>query len=463
MRKNFFLNLSLIFLFITLLVMSLQFLNTRSIKSHSPEQNAYLTWRFQWLDSVNLYLKTGKILMLPENNRLEDLAVGEDQGYPFILSILGRSLGMKEMTFSAFVKFNYLLVIALGVATSVLFFLAFKSLLVSNAFYYLYLRIAGIYGGGVDHHWMLGVYIPFYLAFLIFYLRFRTNFKRYWLGFYFLVAGIANMLREGDGVIGLLIFFSLLTIIIIQEDFKKFIPKPILTSLFSYLGRNVFLIVFLTTMYLLPTLLLIQVRNSRNLRYFEGKSSDMITHHGIWHVAFMGLGYIPNDYGIQVDDTNPIKFAHKVNPDIKYMTNEYFDILRALYFKYSFESPNLWFGNVLIKLEDTHELSATFFSQITGNFLPNTVGNFVLYFLLSSIFLLSYTNKISTTIFWTIFSSLIITSIPGLIVAPSYFYTVGFQAALLMTLFYLFIIFYLKLKKFFGSKWTTKYSLIRFI
>src|SRR3989344_2690556 len=174
MERKFLNNISLCFLFILLFGMSVQFFCTRPIKLQWSTQEAYLM-RFQWLDSVNLYLKTGKILMLPENNRLEDLSTGEDQGYPFILSVIGRTLGMQEMSFGAFIKFNYLLLMTLGIATSVLLFLCFNSLLVSLFFYYSYLRI-GVYSGGIDHHWMLGAYIPFYVAFLMFFLKKRETF-----------------------------------------------------------------------------------------------------------------------------------------------------------------------------------------------------------------------------------------------------------------------------------------------
>lgn len=446
MRKNFFLNLSLIFLFLALLVMSIQFLNTRSIKLHWSTQEAYLM-RFQWLDSVNLYLKTGKILMLPENNRLEDLSTGEDQGYPFILSVLGQSLGMKEMTFGAFIKFNYLLVITLGVATSVLLFLSFSSLPIALIFYFLYLRI-GVYFGGIDHHWMLGAFVPFYVAFLIFFLKKRATFKPVWFLPYLLVAGVANIFREGNGVIGILLLVSVLTVVNIQDARKIFKLKSIPRLFFPKLQKNIFIIPLLILAYLAPVLLLNGARNWRNLKYFNGQSSDMITHHGIWHNAFMGLGYIPNNYGIKWDDNNPIKFARLVNPDVGYMTSEYFSILRGLYFKYSFESPDLWFGNILAKAKAISMLNTEFTNNSPGKFLPLMLRNYFLYISLFGIFLLSRKDKVATAIFWLILASLLISTIPGFIGTPTFIYLGGLQSAFFLTWFYLGLLIYLDLKNF---------------
>ncbi|MEK7580865.1 MAG: hypothetical protein AAB512_01155 [Patescibacteria group bacterium] len=417
---------------------------------------------------MNLYLDSGKILML-QNNRLEDLSTGEDQGYPFILSVIGKTLGMQEMTFGAFIKFNYLLLITLGVATSVLLFLCFNSLLISLFFYYSYLRI-GFYNGGIDHHWMLGAYIPFYVAFLMFFLKKRGTFKPVWFTFYFLVAGIANIVREGYGVIAILLLVSVVIVITIQDGIKKYKQsfsarkqsfssnkqKPIFRLYFSNLQKNILIISLLILVYLAPMFLLNGVRSWRNFKYFDGQSSDMITHHGIWHNAFMGLGYIPNSYGIQWDDNNPIKFVHQVNPNVGYMTNEYYSILRGLYFKYSFESPNLWFGNILAKTRAIDKLTGEFIVNSPGKFLPPMLRNYFFYISLFGIFILSRKDKIATAIFWLILVAILISSIPGFIGAPSFLYLGGLLSAFFITWFYFVSLIYLALKDFLKTHWSNQ-------
>lgn len=441
MQRKFLNNISLCFLFILLFGMSIQFFFTRPIKSQWSTQEAYLM-RFQWLDSVNLYLKTGKILMLPEKDRLEDLSTGEDQGYPLIMSFLGRTLRQQEMNFGAFIKFNYLLMVTLGVATSVLFFLSFNSLLISLTFYFLYLRM-GIYFGDIDHHWMLGAYMPFYIAFLIFFLKKRATFKPIWFLPYFLIAGVANIVREGYGVIGILLLVSVLIVIPFQNGFKHKLK----------LRKNFLFVFLLILVYLAPALLLNGVRYWRDVKYFNGQSSDMITHHGIWHNAFMGLGYIPNSYGIQWDDTNPIKFVHKVNPNINYMTNEYYSILRGLYFKYSYESPKLWFDNVLAKASAIHKLNGEFANTSPGKFLPPDLRNYFLYISLFGILILSRKDKVANAIFWLVLASLLISSIPGFIGTPTFIYLGGLKSAFFLTWFYLCLLIYLALKNFLKTRW----------
>jgi len=436
----------LIVLFFLLLSMSLQFISTRSIKLNWTPAEATNT-RFRWLDSVNFYLETGKILMNPGNHRLEESSVGEDQGYPLILSILGRLWGLQEMSFGGFIKFNYLLLISLGIVSSVLLFLSFKSLIIATAFYYLYLKI-GIYGGHIDHHWILGAFIPFYLTFLIFFLKNRSIFKSSWFVIYFLIAGVANIMREGNGVVALLILSLLFIILMIQDGFKKFIPKPIFRTRFPYLHKNILLLTFLILIYISPMLILDGVRKWRNGKYFNGQPSNMITHHGLWHSAFIGLGYIPNKYGIEYADPSGVEHARKINPNVKYQTNEYHDILRGLYFKYSLESPSFWFDSFFAKVKTLHKEAVKFSAKFIRYLFPDDLNNYLPYGLLSAIFIISRKNKTSLAIFWLILAAILTSSVPALVAKPTTSFIVGFQAALFMAWFYFISLIYFAIKDF---------------
>lgn len=426
----------LIVLFTGLLILSIVYFSSRQIKIHWRSEEAYLM-RFQWLDSVNFYLKTGKILMYPPHQRLEDIALAEDQGYPFILSLVGKLLGIREMNFGTFIRFNYLLVVILGTFTSLLIFLSFNSLFLALSFYFFYLK-AGLYNGGIDHQWMLGVYIPFYLSFLILSLSKRKSFKPIYFSIYFLTAGIANTVREGDGIIGILLFFSLLTIILLQNGVKKHLHN---------LGKKAFYSLFFIFIYITPWLILNSVRTYRDKVYFNGTSSDQITHHGLWHNAFMGLGFVPNKYGIRWDDANNLQFVRKVNPKANYTTNEYYDILRRLYFKYSLESPKLWFINFFAKLKEIHKLQGQFY--VYNNLILMKVKDYLLYILLLLMFLLSGKDKIKKTIFWLNLMAVLISSIPDLIAIPIMTYLHGLRASYFMTFFYTLVLFSLRLKHYF--------------
>lgn len=412
-------NLTWIVLCLFLLLSTYQFLQSRSVRLQWTKQEVYLM-RFQWLDSVNLYLQTGKLLMLPENIRLEDGSIGEDQGYPLILSTIGKITGQKEMNFGHFTHFNYALYVVLGATTAVLLFLSFKNLIVPVAFYYIYLK-SNMYNGGVDHHWMMAAFLPFYLAFLIFLVRRRHNIHPLLLFIYFLIAGVANIIREGDGVVALLLFAAFIAIILIQDGFKK-----------TRLRKKFIIAALLIFTYVMPWLILSSIRTHRNDVYFNGQKSVMITHHGLWHNAFMGLGYLPNPYGIRWDDSSVLPLVRKINPNVNYLTNEYFGILRQLYFKHVFEHPQFFLENLLAKLSATHLYLASLFPQ-TLSTVPAVVQEYALYLILLGMYLVSRGSKQLMANFSLVIVALVAAMLPGLIAVPTGFYSRGLESAYYIT------------------------------
>ena len=97
-------------LILGLFLMSFFYLMTRKIEPGTGN----IVVQERWLESINVYLATGKILMATHevDNRyidlnllytdsnqgnarqilipLEEIGAGEDQGYPFILSLIGK-------------------------------------------------------------------------------------------------------------------------------------------------------------------------------------------------------------------------------------------------------------------------------------------------------------------------------------------------------------------------------------
>ncbi|KKS82189.1 MAG: hypothetical protein UV55_C0004G0005 [Candidatus Gottesmanbacteria bacterium GW2011_GWC1_43_10] len=416
-----------------LLIFALRFYFSRPIRTYWFYSEAYVM-RFQWLDSVNLYLKSGKILMYPPQERLEDVSTGEDQGYPFILSILGNLTGKKEMTFATFVRFNYLFLITLGIISSILLFLTFDHIAIALIFFYFYLRL-DIYSGGLDHHWMLGALLPFYISFLMFYIYSRQKLSAFWLIFYLGVAGLANIIREGYGVIGIMILVGVGFMIWVIEKLK---------------WRQVFRVqnlvwgVIFWVIYSAPGWTLDRVRNFRNQIYFDRQASIMITHHGLWHNAFMGLGYVPNKYGIIWNDANNLPFVRQVNQQANYMTNEYFSILGSLYFKYALADPGFWWTNYLAKIISIQQFIASLFPHELKSFFPPFVRLLAFYVILLTTWRLSRSNKTRLLLTSLILISLVASSLPGIIGLPAQAYLRGLQSAYFMTWIYLFILLYLE-------------------
>lgn len=444
------------------LLLSFSFVMTRAV--NLPEQP--IPVQYHWLDSVNSFLLTGKLLMAPEkgdrvdpdnadmtlvyfdkktNNTLvplEEVAGGDDQGYPFIMSLITGIMNLDVITYGAFIKFNYLYLVIMGILASILIYLTFKSVLVAVSFYSLYLFGLGLYGGIVDHHWMLGANVIFYLSFISFFLKRRDSFRLRWFVFYFLVAGVAEIIRRGDGVIGILLLFFAIAIVLIQDRLKKY--QPVLPKLI--LGA------FLISIFILPSLLMTVVRDLRDLKYFGGKHSDLPSHHLLWHHAFIGLGYSPNPFGIKFDEYAHIAFLKRENPSIRLYSSEEDVFLRNLYFKYFWESPDFWFKNLFAKVKVLHRLPEMWLAKSPiNNFFATWLFDYLIYISVLLSYFLSRGKRILMAIFWCLIFALFTTSLPALVVVPSMFLLSGYQAAFFMTLFYLVILLYLKLGKSVGE------------
>lgn len=454
--------LRLIILFLLLLAISLQFIFTRPIILPSEPYQGIA--RFVWLDSVNLYLREGKILMFPRNTiiqdvrevrskeegypfivhlkdqRLEDVWPNDDQGYPFLISVFGGLLGLNEVGPATFIKFNYLALVIIGLVSAALLFMGFKSLLIAMTFYYLYLRIH-IYDGYIDHHWLIGAMVIFYLSFLIFFLRTGAKFKPFLFGLYFLFAGLANIIRSGDGAIGLILVFSVLLSVASQNGFRKYSNKAIIQ-------KHFFWGILLMFIFLLPNFMLDFFRYQRDRIYFNSLPSERLNYHAFWNGAFMGLGYIPNPYGLKWDDDLPIQFASKVNPNVKFHTQEYNKVMRQLYITYSGNHPDLWFGNLIAKTGEIHKLVGDWIWRGSYRLLPPVVSNYLLYVVLVLIFVLSRKDKKLLVIFGLLIAALFTSSVPGLVALPTPFYLKGLLASVFMAFFYLLGLIYIRLRSF---------------
>lgn len=170
---------ALVLLCLSVLLSVFYFSEKISNKIYEEKSDHIFSW---WLDSINIYLSTGELLLMSyETNRplknqideklvykhkyvpLEEVWPGDDQGYPLILSIFGRFLGMKEASDIFSIQFNYLVHVLLGLLSTLLLFFAFRSMLISVAFFYLYLYGIHIYEGYLDHHWLIGDDIYIYI------------------------------------------------------------------------------------------------------------------------------------------------------------------------------------------------------------------------------------------------------------------------------------------------------------
>lgn len=448
-RGHFSPTLKFVTLFFSLLSISFYFLLTRQIVL--PDKLVAVQYHF--LDSVNTYLQTGIPLAAPDVDRidsenadlnlkydlgdksyvpLEEVVGGEEQGYAAILSIVAKVQGLHQITYEFFIKFSYILLIILGVLTGTLLFLSFRSVFLSTIFYIFYLFVVRTYEGEVYHHWLLGAYVPFYISFIAFFLTRKKKFKPIFWTLYFLIAGIAEIIRTGDGMVGIVLLLITWIIVLAQSKFKIRVK--------NFFSKAIFVLV-LVAVYTLPGLILSGVRTWRDNKYFDGLHSNLPPHHLLWHHAFIGLGFSRNPYGIKFDENAHYRFLKQVAPSFRLYSYDEDKFLRNLYIDYFFDSPTFWFKNFWQKILVLHRLPEIWLGQKVFGLI-----NYSLYFCLMLIFLLSRGSEVKRTVFWLLLASLFLTSLPALLVVPRFYYLKGYIGAYFMTFLYFGILLWEKTK-----------------
>jgi hypothetical protein len=73
-------------------------------------------------------------------------------------------------------------------------------------------------------------------------------------------------------------------------------------------------------------------------RFAEQASSA----HPVWHTAYIGLGYLPNDYGLRYRDEDAIATVELIEPGTEYVSEEYESILRERYLDVATENPDFF-------------------------------------------------------------------------------------------------------------------------
>jgi hypothetical protein len=74
------------------------------------------------------------------------------------------------------------------------------------------------------------------------------------------------------------------------------------------------------------------------------------TRHPFWHNVYIGLGYLPNRYGIEYVDAISTDFVKRTDPNADYLSPRYEQILRDEVFRITRKDPGFVTRNVLAKL-----------------------------------------------------------------------------------------------------------------
>lgn len=88
----------------------------------------------------------------------------------------------------------------------------------------------------------------------------------------------------------------------------------------------------LVVSYLSVSLAFVAVRAYRDSRV-QLTGTSQLTSHPFWHPAYLGLGYLPNRYGLEWSDQVAIDAVDRVHPGTTYLSGAYESTLRHLYVK----------------------------------------------------------------------------------------------------------------------------------
>lgn len=92
------------------------------------------------------------------------------------------------------------------------------------------------------------------------------------------------------------------------------------------------------------------VREYRDRTVGDPSLSDRYpTRHPFWHNVYIGLGYLPNPYGIEWDDSVAIKLVERRKPGAEYLSPEYERTLRDEFFHILGKDPAFVLDNLITK------------------------------------------------------------------------------------------------------------------
>jgi hypothetical protein len=80
-----------------------------------------------------------------------------------------------------------------------------------------------------------------------------------------------------------------------------------------------------------------------------GFDKNLSTQHPFWHNAYIGLGYLPNRFGITWDDSVSADAVQRVRPGTPFLSAAYERTLRHLYFRIARQNPGLVLRNLGLK------------------------------------------------------------------------------------------------------------------
>jgi hypothetical protein len=325
----------------------------RAKEEFSVVEECKWTACFTWMKSAEVYLDTGVWLALKDKEGkvipYECGSCADDIGHALFLSAVSKLLSI-DLTLAHFAYFNAYINL-LGMVILLLFFyqmrriLLYVTLLFMTSCYFLFFN--GFYS---PHFSGLGLAAFVFLFPLSLYAYRESWCKTPWtitfIGLGLILFSAATLMRGVYGYLGLGTTLTLL-VLLLWENRSHFKKLAFLTT-----------ILFLTIgAWMSPKWVLDlrdhlfhfnQEENSHQKPIWEGP-------HGISHNLFIGLGIVPNKFGITYEDLEGYEFVKLIDPTVSYTSTRHYEILGTLYFHYFKTDPKEVFriyvekGKILFK------------------------------------------------------------------------------------------------------------------
>jgi len=144
-----------------------------------------------------------------------------------------------------------------------------------------------------------------------------------WIAAGLLFLGLATLARESMGIMGLLVSVGVLALLVVRRPHQQQRLQPLL------LAGVLALVAFTTPKWV------VVARDAA----FDMQPAQRLARHGLSHTLYLGLGFVPNKWGIRYDDDYGGEIANKADPPVVFGSPDYFRLMGKLYLARWAEDP----------------------------------------------------------------------------------------------------------------------------
>jgi hypothetical protein len=311
----------------------------RSIQASNGLQTSWL-YEPIWRDSADCARKTSAILVLCRDGNLipiSDETPGDDLGHALSLELFSmitqKAIAPEHISIlNSIVNYVGIIVLALLLFTLRLPFVALLVLTIGPRFSDIFHRLT-------PHPSQFGVacmaaILPFAIVYF-FDVKSDRRMRWVWLGAGLLCLVLAALFRQAIGMMGVV---------------ASFLSIALAYILYPHVAKKQYLA--MTAAVVLVSQFPTAILKARDVTF--DLSPRMEERHGAWHNLYIGLGAVPNPFGIEWLDANGKQAVEKIDPNIEYLSAKYYATLRKEYFRILWQHPwevlNIYYRKLMITL-----------------------------------------------------------------------------------------------------------------